>query len=173
MAIKVQSYKWFKYNGREVMFHTGHEVHNLHLFKGEIFGYKKFKDHHYVVDKSNTEVRFELKQKDVDRIIRNSHGWTGKVDKLPVKAGVGGLDKPIQEQDTKDLHHLQIDSSNLKAATYDKKQKILTVTFHNGATWNYLGVTPKEARDLENAESQGRYFIYKIRSIKEQHKVSG
>lgn len=172
MAINVTTYKWYKYHGRELIFPTGHPDHELHLFDGEIFGYKKFKDKHYLVDKSNTEVRFELKEKDATRLIKNSAGWQGIVDKKPVKAGVGGKDKPAPStQDTNNLHFLEIDSSNLHAAVYDKKEKILYVEFKNGAKWAYLKVTKKEATDLEEAPSQGRYFIYKIREVKPQHRV--
>lgn len=171
MAIKIESYAWFMYKGRKVAFHTGHAEHDLHLFSGEVFGYKKWRGRHFIVDKTELEIRFELTEKDAMRVIANSVGWSGKINKVGVQAGVGGLDNPVEEKDTKDVHHLQIDSSNLTAAFYDKKAKVLTVTFHNGATWEYHNVTAKEARDLENAESQGRYFIYKIRSTKPQNKV--
>ncbi|MNR47834.1 hypothetical protein D3C85_1669860 [compost metagenome] len=68
---------------------------------------------------------------------------------------------------------LSIDSSNLKSAKYDTKAKILYVTFHSGVEWAYEGVTKREVDTLENAESQGRYFIYRIRDVKEQYKVGG
>lgn len=170
MAIKVESYKWFEYRGRDVVFNTASPDHSLHLSKGEVFAYKQFKGKHYLVDKSELNVRFSLKPQEADRVIRNSIGWSGKVAGMTVKAGSGGLDKPVSSQDTKVLHHLQIDSSNLKAAVYNKAEKILTVMFHNGAVWDYLNVSQKEANALEDADSQGRYFIYKIREVKDQHK---
>lgn len=173
MAVKVDSYKWFKYAGRHLIFPTGHPDHELSLFDGEIYGYKKFKDKHYVIDKSNPEIRFELKEKDALRILKMSAGWSGLVRKVPVKGGIGGKDKPAPStQDTKNLHFLEIDSSNLKEAVYDKKEKTLYVGFHTSpAKWAYLNVTPKEVRELEESPSQGRYFIYKIREVKPQHRV--
>lgn len=173
MAIKVATYKWFSYHGRELVFNTSHPDHQLHLYDGEIFGYKKFKDKHYLVDKSNTEVRFDLKATDVDRLIRVSKGWSGTVDGVAVKPGQGGKDRaPAASQDTKDLHFLEIDSSNLRAAVYDKKNKVMYVGFKTSpAIWAYLNVNKREARELEESPSQGRYFIYKIREVKQQHQV--
>lgn len=173
MAINVTTYKWFSYHGRELIFPTGHPDHELHLFDGEIFGYKKFKDKHYLVDKSNTEVRFDLKEKDALRLLKASAGWEGIVDKRPVKGGVGGKDRaPAAADDTSNIHFMEIDSSNLRCAAYDKKAKTLYVGFKTSpAIWAYLNVSKREATELEEAPSQGRYFIYRIREVKAQHRV--
>lgn len=174
MAVKVDSYKWFKYDGRHLIFPTGHPDHELSLFKGEIYGYRKIGVHHYVIDKSNPNIRFELKEKDALRILKVSAGWSGLVRKVPVKGGIGGRDKPpAAVKDTGQLHFLEIDSSNLKEAVYDKKEKVLYVGFHTSpAKWAYLNVSKKEAKDLEESPSQGRYFIYMIREVKAQHRVT-
>lgn len=174
MAVKVDSYKWFKYAGRHLIFPTGHPDHELSLFDGEIFGYKKFKDKHYIIDKSNPEIRFELKETDALRVLKVSSGWSGLVHKVPVKAGVGGKDKPpAAAQNTKDLYFLEIDSSNLLSAVYDKKEKVLYVNFKTRpwAVYAYPNVTMREVKGLEAAPSQGRYFIYKIREVKSFYRV--
>lgn len=176
MAVSPEKYKWYHYEGKELELKGigTADGYSLHLYHGEIIGYRKFGSKHFVIDKTNPEVRFSLNEKDVYRIIKNSRGWEGRVHRVKVSAGVGGLDKPAEEKDKGGWHFLQIDSSNLRDAAYNKKTKSLVVRFHNGAVWEYLNVTPKEARDLEAGtgfdNSQGRYFIYKIREVKEQHK---
>lgn len=175
MAVKVDSYKWFKYDGRALMFPTSHPDHALSLSKGEIFGYKKIKDKHYVIDKSNPEIRFEMKETDAERILKVSEGWSGQVRRVPVKAGVGGRDKPpVSTQNTKELYFLEIDSSNLLSAVYNKKEKILYVNFKTRpyAIYAYPDVSMRLVKGLEEAPSQGRYFIYRIRDVKSFYRVS-
>lgn len=169
--INLTRYKWFKYEGKIVELATDHPEYNIEIHPGDKFAYKKIGANHYVVLRTDMDFRFKLKVKDAERIINNSAGWSGKIKGNKVEAGVGGKDKP--NTNTKDIYELQIDSSNLKKAWYDKKEKELHVVFHNDAHWAYEEVTLRQAKALENAESQGRYFIYKIRNVKPQYKVSG
>lgn len=169
--IDITKYKWYVYQGRTVKLNTDHPEFDLELSKDEKFGYRKIGLNHYLVDRSNLKVRFKLLAKDAARLIKNSKGWKGKIKGTPVDAGKGGLDKAIVK-DSKDIYRLQIDSSNLSEAWYDKKDKELHVIFHNGAHWAYQEVTLALAKKLESAESQGRFFIYRIRDAKPQYKVS-
>lgn len=54
-----------------------------------------------------------------------------------------------------------VESSNLAAVGY--KDSVLTVRFHNGATYTYEGVTETEGKEIFEAESVGRYFMSVIR----------
>lgn len=168
--IDIAKYKWFVYEGRSLSLITDHPEFDLQLNPGEKFGYRKIGVNHYVVDRGNLDVRFKVKEKDITRIINNSKGWGGKIKKIEVPRGLGGRDKP--QQNSKDIFNLQIDSSNLKKAWLDIPAKELHVIFHSDVHWVYEGVSLKLAQQLNDAESQGRFFIYKIREVKKQYKVS-
>lgn len=169
-------YKWFKYGGKELTFSENrhNEDYELELHPDNIFGVQKIGQTYLVLHKQSPDIEFRLKKVEVDRLIEHSHGWSGKIKKITVKAGVGGLDKPPVEPppDKSHIHVMQIDSSNLQAVQYDKKKKILYVQFWStGDVWQYEKVSAKEADELERAESQGRYFIYRIRAVKPQQKI--
>ncbi len=182
--IDISRYKWFLYQGRDVVLVTDHPEFDLQLVKDAKFGYRKIGANHYVVARSDLDVRFKVKEKDAKRIINNSRGWKGKIRSVQVAAGVGGLDAasapskgkrtPSNMPDKNDpnLYVLQIDSSNLARAWLDKKAKELHVVFHSDVHWVYEDVSLKLAKQLEAAESQGRFFIYRIREVKKQYKVS-
>jgi len=169
-------YLWFKYGGKELAFteNRHNEDYELHLHPGNVFGVRKIGSGYIVLHKNSPEIEFELKKIEVDRIVEHSNGWTGKVRKITVKAGVGGLEKPPVEPPKKLSHirSLEIDSSNLYAVQHDSKKNILYVQFRNGDTWQYEKTSAAEADELERAESQGRYFIYRIRSVKPQKKIT-
>lgn len=168
--IDISKYNWFLYGGRTVTLVTDHPEFDLQLVEGSKFGYRKIGANHYIVSRKDVNTRFKVKEKDATRLIANSRGWKGKIKGIEVKKGVGALDKP--KEDPKDRYTLQMDSSNLKAAWLDKKNKELYVTFHNGVTWVYEDVSLALAKQLERAESQGRFFIYRIRDVKKQRKIS-
>ncbi|AGS81992.1 hypothetical protein O152_gp107 [Pseudomonas phage PaBG] len=182
--IDISRYKWFLYQGRDVVLVTDHPEFDLQLVKEAKFGYRKIGANHYVVARSDLDVRFKIKEKDAKRIINNSRGWKGKIRSVPVEAGTGGLDAPVKSSKGKrtpsnvpdkndpNLYVLQIDSSNLARAWLDKKAKELHVVFHSDVHWVYEDVSLKLAKQLEAAESQGRFFIYRIREVKKQYKVS-
>lgn len=172
-------YRWFKYDGREVAFTENRhsEDFELHLHPGNIFGVRKLDHSYWVIHKSSPKVIFKLNPTEISRIGDHAAGWSGKIGKITVKAGVGGLDKKAKTPApvSKNLYVMPIDSSNLKACVYDKKKKLLYVEFHNGAKWCYEKVTAKEAAEMEVGAgaqgSQGRYFIYRIRDVKPQYRI--
>lgn len=56
-----------------------------------------------------------------------------------------------------------VSSSMLNAVGYDKDEKKLTVEFSNGATYEYEEVEPEIYEEFVNADSVGKYFLYKIK----------
>lgn len=215
MAIKVDSYSWYEYAGRKMTLHTGHDEQDLVLFKGEVFGLRKTSKTaktYYVVDKSELGIRFLLEEKDVQKMISNSFGWTGVINGVTARPGYGGKEHdtvkpeskpnvkpanqpvvkppkpapvkppktpkaPKQETPLSDIITLNINSSNLKEASYNRDTEILTVTFHNGASWEYHDVSEAEVAMLEAGHgfdgSQGKFFNAMIKSVKRQNPVGG
>lgn len=169
--VDVTKFKWFTFKGRDILLKTDHKLYDCSLFTGEQFGLRKYGKKYFLVHGNDLEIRYGVLDKDVSRILSNSEGFEGKIDRKTVKSGKGGLDKSVD--DDPNIRHLQIDSSNLKEAFYAKKEKTLYVTFHSDVQWAYEGVTKKEVDLLENAESQGSFFHYRIKSVKDQHKVKG
>jgi hypothetical protein len=62
---------------------------------------------------------------------------------------------------------IEIQSSNLKAATYNTESEELTVTFNNGSIYVYEKVPWAKFTKLRLAESQGKFFN---ESISKNHK---
>lgn len=180
--IDISRYKWFLYGGRDITLITDHPEFDLQLSEGSKFGYRKIGANHYIVSRKMLDIRFKIKEKDATRITTNSVGWKGTIRSVKVEAGIGGKEKPRKAvpgnsnyPDPKDpnLYILEIDSSNLKRAWLDKKAKELHVVFHSEVHWLYEGVSLALAKQLEAADSQGQFFIYRIREVKKQRKISG
>jgi len=51
-----------------------------------------------------------------------------------------------------------VESEAIKAVGYDGGRRILRVAFHNGRSYEYLGVSPEEYRHFMQAESHGAYM---------------
>lgn len=173
LMIRYDLFKWYKYGGKLLSFEENrhNKEYILEIHPGNNFGVRKLRGKYVVVHKNSPEILFTLKKIEVDRLVEHSNGWTGKVRKITVNAGKGGLDKEKKVPKDPALRVLEIDSSNLLNCTYDIKHKTLYVEFRNGAVWAYEKVTPKEVDALEGAPSQGRYFIYMIRETKPQYRV--
>lgn len=171
--VRYDLFKWYKYGGKLLSFEENrhNKEYILELHPGNCFGVRLLRGKYTVVHKTTPDILFTLKKIEVDRLIEHSKGWTGKVRKITVNAGKGGLDKEKKKPKDPALRVLEIDSSNLLNCTYDIKHKTLYVEFRNGAVWAYEKVTPKEVDALEAAPSQGRYFIYMIRGPKPQYRV--
>lgn len=168
-----RKYKWMTYKGRTANFNvTGSDRHSykLTLEKGERFGIKHLKGYIYLIDESDLSVQFRLEEKDAKRLIDNSAGYEGKISRYRVEPYLGS-NKQEETSSKRDIIAMQTDSSAFYRVKYDQKRNKLYVEFKQGAIWVYDKVTPKEYRNLENADSQGRYFIYEIRNIKPQRKI--
>lgn len=169
--IDITKYKWFTYQGRPIHLVTDHPEFDLELEEGNRFAYRKIGANHYLVSRGDLDIRFKIKEKDAKRVIANSKGWKGKIKGIPVDAGQGGRDVP-KPSDDPNIFTLQIDSSNLAQAWLEKKEKLLHVVFHSGVHWAYENVSLALAKKLEAAESQGQFFIYRIRDVKKAYQVS-
>jgi hypothetical protein len=70
------------------------------------------------------------------------------------------------------LINVEINSSNLKSASYDTESQDLTITFNNGGIYEYNKVPWEVFTKLRLAESQGKYFnaniarTYKYKKVK-------
>lgn len=60
-------------------------------------------------------------------------------------------------------------SSNIRSARYDDEAQVLEITFHNGGTYEYYGVSERTAEEFERAGSKGGYLAA---SIKGQYRYS-
>ncbi len=54
-------------------------------------------------------------------------------------------------------------SSNIDRVEYDEPTKLLTITFKEGRSWEYSGVSRETFRGLQHAPSAGSYFFRQIR----------
>jgi hypothetical protein len=64
----------------------------------------------------------------------------------------------ISEQISGHTISVIINSSNLKAASYDTSTKVLTTTFNNGSIYEYYDVPWELFTKFRTAESQGKHF---------------
>ena len=60
--------------------------------------------------------------------------------------------------------HFQLRSSALASAEYHAATAQLTIAFHNGSRYRYLGVPLQLFLDLLGAPSQGSFFNREIRT---------
>jgi hypothetical protein len=174
MSLNLTQFKWFQYDEKAAELVFDQDRHNedyvLELHPGNIYGVKKRAHGIFVVHKNSPDIQFSLNDQEYTRIVTHSKGWSGKIKRQEVKAGVGGLDKPVTELPAGWVR-MEVDSSNLNTVIYDKKRKVLYVAFHNGASWAYENVSLKEYKEMEAAESRGRFFIYRIKYVKPQYKL--
>jgi hypothetical protein len=66
---------------------------------------------------------------------------------------------------------LAVESSAVRAIGYDAATRALYVEFHDGDTYVYAGVPPREHRALLDADSIGAYFNTRIRPAYECRQV--
>lgn len=55
------------------------------------------------------------------------------------------------------INHHPVVSSNLNSAGYDKESKTLEITFKNGKTYSYSGITKSMYEGIFKANSPGRF----------------
>lgn len=174
MSLNLTQFKWFQYDENAAELAFDQDRHNedyvLELHPGNIYGVKKRAHGIFVVHKNSPDIQFSLNDAECTRIVTHSKGWSGKIKRVAVKAGVGGLDKPVDSLPDGWIR-MQVDSSNLNTVIYDSKRQVLYVAFHNGASWAYENVTKREYEEMEAAESRGRFFIYRIKYVKTQYKL--
>lgn len=62
----------------------------------------------------------------------------------------------------------EYDSTNIKKAKYEINNRELDITFNNGSQYRYFDVPHDLFTEFDMAESQGKTFSSKIRSLKYQ-----
>lgn len=161
-----RQYRWLEYQGRRFVMDvkSGRDEYEVELSKGEKIGIKKHRGFVYLIDASDLTVQFRLEPKDAKRIIENSKGYSGKISRYKVMPLEGGKDTPNRPKNG--ILTLTADSSAFRTLKYHKDKKELYIEFNSGAVWAYENVTLREARGLEHAASQGRWFVRKIRNMK-------
>lgn len=168
-------YKWFQYDENAAELTFDQDRHNadyvLELHPGNIYGVKKRAHGIFVIHKNSPDIQFTLNEQEFVRITTHSKGWSGKIRRVPVSAGVGGLDKPGLQLPAGWQRVDDLDSSNLNFVIYDQKRKVLYVAFHSGASWAYEKVTQKDFDEMCAAESRGRFFNWRIKYVKPQYKL--
>lgn len=58
-------------------------------------------------------------------------------------------------------------STNIAGASYEKARKVLTVTFHSGAVYEYKNVSLKDIKEFEAAPSKGAHISKVIKPAKD------
>lgn len=61
--------------------------------------------------------------------------------------------------------HTFTNSSSIQSCDYDDENKILTVTFVRGKSYQYADVPRPVYEDLKDAESPGRYFQSYVKNV--------
>lgn len=62
-------------------------------------------------------------------------------------------------------------SSNVSQAEYDDVTQVLTITFNDGAMYDYFDVPPETYRGLKHARSAGAYVNSSIKDVFEFERV--
>ena len=76
--------------------------------------------------------------------------------------GLGGF--PQFEVKDRDRNWHTLESKLLAASAYDAGKQILWLRFRSGDVYRYFDFSEQEYRELLEAESQGRYFLSRIRN---------
>lgn len=62
------------------------------------------------------------------------------------------------------FHMKPAKSNNVAEHGYDEKTQTLRIKFHSGAVYDYKGVTPELAAEMEKAKSIGSFMAVSIRN---------
>jgi len=62
------------------------------------------------------------------------------------------------------MARVDLQSTSLNAATYQKQDALLELEFRSGTVYRYVGVPEQVYQELLTAESKGRYFNRHIRN---------
>lgn len=172
-----RKYRWMEYDGRKAVLHvkgSDKDDYEVEFLKGERFGVKFYRGSVFVLHEDAMNVQFKLKPADAKRIIENSKGYEGKIGRTKVMPYDGGKDKSAmraRRRDSQGRKRLIADSSMFSELFHDTKKDKLYVKFRNGAMWEYSDVSAKEARAMERAASQGRWFNRRIKGLKPEARL--
>lgn len=102
----VTKYQWFKYNAdKKVRLNKHNRWHDIDLEKGDIVGFKLKADgkNYNMVSKEDTTIVFALDRKTVQRIIKSSRPYNGKVDNFKVVPGSMDYTKELNIKEVKSV----------------------------------------------------------------------
>lgn len=77
----------------------------------------------------------------------------------------------IKETINGKIINLEIESSNLKNASYNTESQVLTITFNNGGIYEYYKVPWNIFTKFQMAQSQGKFFSSDIRTKYDYKKI--
>ena len=69
------------------------------------------------------------------------------------------------------MDHKLVKSSHIKSIGHDPENNILGVTFHNGSTYHYHGVTKEKHEAMLRADSVGKFLEANIKGTHRHSKV--
>lgn len=72
--------------------------------------------------------------------------------------------KRLDEQKTKGINRIPVESSNIASVGYDAENNILEIEFHHGSIYQYFDVPKEVYENLINATAIGSYFFHNIRN---------
>lgn len=101
----------------------------------------------------NNRGNLRVKPADEKMVSKAAPKATPKTAKAPIKEGVKEIEIGT--------------STNIAGASYERKRKVLTVTFHSGSVYEYKGVTLADVKELEAAKSKGSHISKVIKPAKE------
>lgn len=91
--IKLTDYSWYKFEGkRKAKFENAHKDYDLEVEPNEKYGIKLGKKYFYLVHQDEPTLEFKLVPKMARNLIGRSVGFSGKIGKVKVKAGIYGSD---------------------------------------------------------------------------------
>ena len=61
------------------------------------------------------------------------------------------------------MQRIQVSSSAISSVGYDERKALLEVEFRSGAVYDYLDVPPRVWKELQKADSKGRFVSRRIR----------
>ena len=61
------------------------------------------------------------------------------------------------------MQRIQVSSSAISSVGYDERRAVLEVEFQSGAVYDYLDVPPQVWKELQKADSKGRFVSRRIR----------
>ena len=174
-----KKYKWFQFEGEHPL-EFGSNFNNpeyvLHIVKNNVVGIREYGGKYWLIHANSPDIVFRLKPHEYTRVFDNCKGWSGKIGRVKVEAGVGGKEKPVtpivppvvpevKAPTMKDgkpkvkpksgllkIKNMDVsESSNLRKVEYDPLTKIMYVEFRSGAKWAYEPVSMKEYTEMDEA----------------------
>lgn len=108
------TYVWFQIVKGKVLLDAVSKDLDVELSKGEKFGLKITKAGIYLLDEDNMFVQFKIKPEDMQALLKNAKGYSGKINGVDVRAG-----DPVQPPGSLNKEKLKNLDSDFRAAMLD------------------------------------------------------